>query len=514
VPGPDWGDLFTSTGGKVPGALSSFGGLADAFIADPSSAGGATDPTTFSGFGTSNKNTDPISTADCTAPGNSYPSCTPWGWDPGQIPAKDDLTNVYAYEAVATANDANGGNMKAGDLVLYAGAEREDPSGDSHIDFEFFQNQVQRCDQAGQATPCSTFVGARKKNDVILSMDFLQGGALGSVTLRKWNGSDYILQGTAGGVGCFTNDTICAFNNEVAIDGGPWPNYDNHAHVITTLPKNAFTEIGVDLTQLIGASPCLSTFMSKTRSSGSFTSELKDFAGPTSFAPCVPHTTLTKTASASTVESGGSVTYTYKELNDGSDPINLTSETDDHCSPVSPTLGSDGTHNVGDTNNNGETWTFTCTTTLTSTTTNTATFVGTDTLSGTAVTETATATVTVIHPSTSLTKSVSATVTATYTYKETNTGDAALSNVTVSDDKCTSPAYSSGDTNSNGKLDVGETWTFTCTQTLGPIDTTGGALSLTQQNTGTGHGTDPLNNPVPSTGESDKTTVNASVSHP
>jgi hypothetical protein len=513
VPGPDWADLFNASGNKIPGALSSFGGLADAFIADPSAAGGATDPTTFSGFGTSNKNTDPISTADCSAPGNSYPSCTPWGWAAGNEPSKDDLTNVYAYETVASTADANGGAMKAGDLVLYAGAEREDPSGDSHIDFEFFQNQVGLCQTSG----CSSFTGARKPGDVILSMDFLKGGTLGSVTLRRWSGSDYVLEGTASGVGCSVNDTLCAFNNEVPIDGGPWPNFDNHGNVITTLPTNAFTEIGVDLTSLIGANPCLSTFMAKTRSSGSFTAELKDFAGPTSFAPCVPHTTLTKTASPTSVESGGSVTYTYKETNDGSDPIHLTSETDDHCTPVSPTLGSETVHNLGDTNTNGildpgETWTFTCTTTLTSTTTNTATFVGTDTLSGLSVTEKATATVTVIHPGTSLVKSVSATVTATYTYKETNTGDTDLSSVSVSDDKCSSPTFVSGDTNNDGKLNPGETWTFTCTSTLGPIDTTGGATSLSVQNTGTGHGTDSLGNPAPSTNESDKTTVNASVS--
>ena len=75
--------------------------------------------------------------------------------------------------------------------------------------FEFFQNKVSLCATAS----CSTFVGARKVNDVIVSMDYLQGGSLGSVTVRKWDGSDYVLQGTAGGEGCFTSDEICAFNN-------------------------------------------------------------------------------------------------------------------------------------------------------------------------------------------------------------------------------------------------------------------------------------------------------------
>jgi archaellum component FlaG (FlaF/FlaG flagellin family) len=518
VPGPDWADLFDASGNRIPGALATFGGLADAFIADPSAAGGATDPTTFSGFGTSNKNDDPISTADCSA--NTYPSCTPWGWAPGNEPSKDDLTNVYAYETTAAADQAVPDAIKKGDLILYAGAEREDPSGDSHIDFEFFQNAVSLCTPTPPATTCSSFVGTRKPGDVILSMDFLKGGNLGSVTVRRFNGTSFDLEGTASGVGCATNDVICAFNNEVPIDGGPWPNRDNHGNVITTLPTNAFTEIGVDLTNLIGASPCLSTFMSKTRSSGSFTAELKDFAGPVSFAPCVPHTTLTKTASPTKVESGGSVTYTYTELNDGSDPINLTSETDNHCSPVTPTLGADNVHNIGDTNTNGildpgETWTFTCTTTLTATTTNTATFVGTDTLSGATVTETATATVTVIHPATLLLKK--AQVNITYTFYEKNTGDDPIVNPSVSDSpstacgnvtQVTSGGFNVGDTNSNTNLDPGETWKFQCT-----ASTTEGQ-DLNSTDTGTGAGTDSLGNAVPSTGESDSVTVTVTHTAP
>jgi len=533
--GPDWADLFDSSGNRVSGALASFGGIADDFIADPSSAGGASDPTTFSGFGTSNKNTDPVSTADCTATGNTYSACTPWGWAAGNEPSKDDLTNVYAYETQATSNSSLPELINSGDLILYAGAEREDPSGDSHIDFEFFQNQVGLCQTAG----CSSFTGVRQNGDVVLSMDFLKGGGLGSVTVRKWNGSDYVLEGTAAGVGCTNTDVICAFNNEVPIDGGPWQNFDNHGNVITTLSTNSFTEIGVDLTNLIGASPCLSTFMAKTRSSGSFTSELKDFAGPKSFAPCQPHTTLTKTPTdghgntISTVESGGSVTYVYTEANDGSDPINLTSETDNHCSPVNPSLKADNVHNVGDTNNNGildsgETWTFTCTTTLTTTTHNTATFVGTDTRSGASLTETASADVTVIHPSTSLLKVVSATVTPTFTYKETNTGDADISSVSVSDNTCTSPTYVSGDANNDSKLNPGETWVFTCTGSPITVDTDAGTTTIpasaSSQNTATGHGNDSLGTavvsvcPAPASGtnkcEVDKTTVNVSVSHP
>jgi uncharacterized repeat protein (TIGR01451 family) len=252
-----------------------------------------------------------------------------------------------------------------------------------------------------------------------------------------------------------------------------------------------------------------------------------------------PATTLLKSASASSVEINGSVTYTYTETNGstggngGSDlAISNVSVADDKCSPV--TLQS------GDANSNGkldktETWVFTCTANLATTTINTAIASGTDAL-GTTVTwcsnpgsppenticsqtERAQATVTVIHPATTLSKSVSAVVTATYTYKETNSGDVPLTNVSVTDDKCASVTFvsTSDGSGANAPLLPGATRTFTCTATIGPVDTDPASappLSLSVQNTATGHGTDPLLNPVPTTGETDKATVNVSVSHP
>jgi hypothetical protein len=63
---------------------------------------------------------------------------------------------------------------------------------------------------------------------------------------------------------------------------------------------------------------------------------------------------------------------------------------------------------------------------------------------------------------------------ATFTYVLTNTGTASLGAVTVVDDNGTpanaadnfSPTLQSGDTNSNGRLDVGETWTYQATRTV------------------------------------------------
>ena len=267
--GPDWADIFDGAGNPV--GLPAFGGVAASFIMDDNSLRGGVDRTTFSGAGGSNKNNDPISGAGDT-----------WHWDSGNVPAKDDLTNVYAY---AKQNPADG------HLVLYSGFERLDPSGDSHLDIEFFQDDVSLdeavpCNDPGQdPTPCN-FTGTRTVGDFIVSMDFTVGGSIGSVEVREWNGTEYVSDAALPGEGCNGADTICAFNNGANINGGPWPNFNRSGNQVTTLEPNAFTEFGIDLTAVLGETPCVSTFMGKTRSSQSFTAELKDFAGPAAFDIC------------------------------------------------------------------------------------------------------------------------------------------------------------------------------------------------------------------------------------
>jgi uncharacterized repeat protein (TIGR01451 family) len=65
--------------------------------------------------------------------------------------------------------------------------------------------------------------------------------------------------------------------------------------------------------------------------------------------------------------------------------------------------------------------------------------------------------------------------TVTYTFTVTNTGDTALANVVLTDAKCGStPVLTGGDTNTDTKLGLSETWTFTCTHLVTNADATDG----------------------------------------
>ena len=269
------------------------------FVVDPISgdttACGVGDPTTFNG----GKNGDAI---------NSY------GFGTGPVPAKDDLSDVYAVSHTR----ANG------HPEIYFGAERLVNNGDSHMDFEFLQSTV------SVSGACSgTFTGHRTQGDLLVAVDFTGGGALAGNSVYLWHcaadpgpqPADGTVCDPAGGpehyqlipAPTFTTFTV----NSGPIPCGGWVCRDQIAGNSTTVSTNDLLEGGVDL----GGIPfvgCFNTFWPHTRTAQSFTSVLKDFAGPVAFHSCRnPVMSSTSAPTGVIVAPGAAATDTVTASNGG-----------------------------------------------------------------------------------------------------------------------------------------------------------------------------------------------------
>ncbi|HEX2851502.1 MAG TPA: hypothetical protein VHN98_13150 [Acidimicrobiales bacterium] len=266
-----------------------------------------------------------------------------------------------------------------------------------------------------------------------------------------------------------------------------------------------------------------------------------------------PSTTMANSSTAgspATAHAGDTITFTFKEKNDGDvDLTNVYLASDDAgCNSTLAYVSGDATPRDNTLSAGaagaGEEWTFQCTTSFSAAGSKTVTVFGhgTDPL-GADVTfyptavgatacsagaidastpprlcdlqERATASVTIINPSTELREGVSAVV--TFTYYEKNTGDSVISGPSVTSTACPGPTgatpvlatgttHNIGDTADIGNFNPGETWQFTCTKTVNGTAAIGTA-SDSYTDTGTGHGTDAAGSAVPSNGETDSSTV-------
>lgn len=261
IPAPDWGAIFgrnPAGGATAPVVVKeAVDLLATSFVEDlltvddlpapPCDAAKTGDLTVFTSGG-SDKNGDAIPT---------------WTFESGSVPPhKDDLSNVYA----AAKRDG-------GDTVFYFALERTDNNGSGHVDFEFLKSPMGTAvtGEDSSGCPSGTFTGSRTPGDILLSLNFTNGGAVATEDIRIWDGDSYEepavdLTGKLG-----------LFQNSGTIDCGDWRCRQTGGAVVEELPRNAFTEGFINVTAL-GVTGCFSSFNAKSRSSHAYTSELKDVA--------------------------------------------------------------------------------------------------------------------------------------------------------------------------------------------------------------------------------------------
>ncbi|MEO7006881.1 MAG: hypothetical protein ABI065_07595, partial [Terrimesophilobacter sp.] len=254
------------------------------------------------------------------------------------------------------------------------------------------------------------------------------------------------------------------------------------------------------------------------------------------------HPTAAEDANATgpTLPVGSTVTFSYLVSNTSGGPMSITGLVDDNGTPanaaddisltaMTPLLGADHTHNIGDINDNGvfdtgESWVYLWATTavLGGPVVNTATVTATSStgkpLSATDIAQyTGVGAKIALHTAVNAADPASPTVvedantppgpflssgsSVAFSYLVTNSGAVPLGSVIVTDNHGTAttaddfhPVYVSGDINSNGLLDVGETWLFTSagaatltaitglyldTSTVTGTPTVGGAINAT-----------------------------------
>jgi uncharacterized repeat protein (TIGR01451 family) len=229
----DWDQVFAGTSGAI----------ATAFKTD---AVNSTSDDIFTGGGS--KDTNGIQAG-------------PWLFTAAKPQGKDDITHAYAAAYTDPGN---------GHLILYAGLDRFDNSGDSTAGFWFFGSNIGE-GTVSKGNGTGPFTGAHQDGDILLVSDFSVGGSVSTIAVYRWTGND--------ATGHLQNITALGNPNTFAIVNGapimvPW-SYTNKQGQMQP-QAGEFLEEGVDLTAL-NIQGCFSTFMAETRSSTSPTATLSDF---------------------------------------------------------------------------------------------------------------------------------------------------------------------------------------------------------------------------------------------
>jgi uncharacterized repeat protein (TIGR01451 family) len=281
TPSHDWDQVFTDNN-SVPPTTS--GALASSFVTDAVNSNG---DDIFQGGGS--KDTQGIQQGR-------------WLFTGSKPQGKDDITHAYAAAYTDPSN---------GHLILYAGLDRFDNSGDATAGFWFFRNQI------GENPSVTTngghpFTGTHADGDILLVSDFTQGGSTSTIKVFRWTGDD----ATGSLVPVSTPDPTSTFAivNGAAISV-PW-SYTNKSGQ-TQPAAGEFLEEGVDLTAL-GLQGCFSSFLAETRSSQAPTATLSDFvigSFPLCSIGATPFNGLSKV--------GDSVTYPLTVTNTGATTLFL-----------------------------------------------------------------------------------------------------------------------------------------------------------------------------------------------
>ena len=220
-----------------------------------------------------------------------------WRWTSGPgVQDKNDIADAFAA-----------GYDVGGDLVVYFGLDRYASNGDAQTGFWFLQGPF-------GLNGDGTFSGVHTIGDILVQIDFQNGGANPILRVYEWVGSGGDTSGTldlvAAGGSCATTpagDLRCAIANTTD-QPSPWA-FTPKSGSANVFPAGSFVEGGINLTDLGLDQGCFASFVAETRSSQSPTATLSDFAFG-SFSLCETPSLTTQVSGSSITIGSGSVTDT------------------------------------------------------------------------------------------------------------------------------------------------------------------------------------------------------------
>jgi len=230
-----------------------------------------------------------------------------WRHKDGSVPDKDELLNSYAAKYTGPT----------GNQILAFGADRYANDGTAFMGFWFFVNPVSpAADGRFRQGPLATDpLALHAVGDVLVLIEFTQGGAVATAKVFEWVGSggsesggtlnDITATAPAGSVLSVSNPTA----QSIAGTCSAWQHHPKTGPD-GTIQVNSFFEgaINLDAFPALQGS-CFSSFLAETRSSASVTATLKDFVLG-QFNTC-PKVSITKTPNDTEVCNGDVTTYTY-----------------------------------------------------------------------------------------------------------------------------------------------------------------------------------------------------------
>jgi hypothetical protein len=200
----------------------------------------------------------------------------------GSIPPnKSNLTRFYEASETGSNNDN----------FLYLGWERTNSLGTANMDFEINQKTQPDLTTAGAKTL------ARTAGDLLVTYDFTNGGGRPSIGLQRWLTSAAVpaVPGFATNA-CFSANTFPCWGDQLTLDGTDSiaavnnldpvtdPLFPGSPNDINPVPALQFGETAIDLTKAgvfpPGICEAFGSAFVKSRSSASFTAEVKDFIAP------------------------------------------------------------------------------------------------------------------------------------------------------------------------------------------------------------------------------------------